>query len=57
MATIILTKKKDGQTVRIPDARYNFNNGFIYCWGTGDNKNEKKGRFRSKNWELKVENK
>lgn len=52
MTTIELTRKSDGKKVTFDDSRYSFYNGFTYIWGTGQNKREKKGRFRSKNWDL-----
>lgn len=54
MTSIVLKRKKDGKIVEFSNSRYSFFKGNIYIWGTGQNKNEKKGRFRSANWELKT---
>lgn len=48
MATVVVKSKKDGKVIEFIDSRYSFYQGFIYIWGTGKNKDEKKGRFRSK---------
>lgn len=54
MANIELKRKSDGKVIEFTESRYSFFQGFIYIWGTGKNKKEQKGRFRSKNWELKT---